>query len=83
MPENTIVTLADSNYFQMLDELINSINKHPESNNVSVSNTLQIVLLCMYEYEYECECECECESVSNLGTIQGQPPLSMGGGNRR
>ena len=36
MIENTIVTLADSNYFQMLDELVDSINKHPESKNVSI-----------------------------------------------
>ena len=36
MIENTIVTLADSNYFEMLDELVDSINKHPESKNVSI-----------------------------------------------
>lgn len=36
MPENTIVTLADSNYFEMLEELVNSINKHPESKNTSI-----------------------------------------------
>ena len=36
MPENTIVTLADSNYFGMLEELVDSIRKHPESKNVSI-----------------------------------------------
>jgi len=36
MNENTIVTLADYNYFELLDELINSIKKHPESKNVSI-----------------------------------------------
>ena len=36
MKDNTIVTLADSNYFNMLEELINSINKHPKSNSISI-----------------------------------------------
>ncbi len=36
MTENTIVTLSDSNYFEMLIELIESINKHPESENISI-----------------------------------------------
>ena len=36
MKENTIITLADSNYFGMLEELIDSINKHPESKNVAI-----------------------------------------------
>ena len=36
MRENTIVTLADSNYFEMLEELVDSINKHPESENISI-----------------------------------------------
>ena len=36
MKENTIVTLADSNYFPMLEELIDSIKAHPESKNVSI-----------------------------------------------
>ena len=36
MREKTIVTLADSNYFKMLEELVDSINKHPESENVSI-----------------------------------------------
>jgi len=36
MNENTIITLADSNYFEMLEELIDSIKKHPKSKNVSI-----------------------------------------------
>ena len=36
MTDNTIVTLADSNYFEMLDELVDSINKHPESKSISI-----------------------------------------------
>jgi len=36
MNDNTIVTLADSNYFHMLNELIDSINIHPTSKNVSI-----------------------------------------------
>ena len=36
MTNKTIVTLADSNYFPMLEELIDSINKHPESKNISI-----------------------------------------------
>jgi hypothetical protein len=36
MNENTIVTLADSNYFEMLEELVDSINLHPESKKVSI-----------------------------------------------
>ena len=36
MNDNTIVTLADSNYFSMLVELIDSIKKHPQSINVSI-----------------------------------------------
>ena len=34
MKENTIVTLADSNYFELLKELIDSINYHKESKNI-------------------------------------------------
>ena len=33
---NSIITLADSNYYEMLEELIDSINKHPESKNISI-----------------------------------------------
>ena len=36
MTDNTIVTLADSNYFEMLNELIDSINQHPESKKISI-----------------------------------------------
>ena len=36
MNENTIITLADSNYFEMLEELVDSINLHPESKKVSI-----------------------------------------------
>jgi hypothetical protein len=36
MNKNAIVTLADSNYFEMLIELIESIKRFPESKNVSI-----------------------------------------------
>ena len=36
MNSKAIVTLADSNYFELLDELIDSIKKHKESENVSI-----------------------------------------------
>ena len=36
MKKNVIVSLADSNYFPLLDELINSIKKFNESNNVAI-----------------------------------------------
>ena len=36
MNSNAIVTLADSNYFELLEELINSIKVHDESKNVSI-----------------------------------------------
>ena len=36
MSQNAIVTLADSNYFEMLEELIDSINRFPQSKNVSI-----------------------------------------------
>ena len=36
MTDNTIVTLADSNYFEMLNELIDSINEHAESKKISI-----------------------------------------------
>jgi len=36
MIDNTIVTLADSNYFEMLEELIDSIKKHPESEGTAI-----------------------------------------------
>ena len=36
MKDKTIVTLADSNYFHMLEELIDSINIHKSSKNISI-----------------------------------------------
>ncbi|WP_435087742.1 glycosyltransferase [Candidatus Pelagibacter bacterium nBUS_29] len=36
MKKNVIVSLADSNYFPLLDELINSIKRFSESNNVAI-----------------------------------------------
>ena len=36
MIENTIITLADSNYYDMLEELIDSIKNHPESEHISI-----------------------------------------------
>ena len=36
MNSNAIVTLADSNYFELLQELVNSIKSHEESKNVSI-----------------------------------------------
>jgi len=36
MRSNAIVTLADSNYFELLQELINSIKTHDESKDVSI-----------------------------------------------
>jgi len=36
MNENAIITLADSNYFEMLDELVESIKRNPESKNISI-----------------------------------------------
>ena len=36
MKKNVIVSLADSNYFCLLEELINSIKKFKESNNIAI-----------------------------------------------
>ena len=36
MKKNAIISLADSNYFPLLDELINSIKSFKESNDVSI-----------------------------------------------
>ena len=36
MSKKTIVALADSNYYEMLDELINSIKRFPQSKDVSI-----------------------------------------------
>ena len=35
MNSNAIVTLADSNYFELLQELIGSIKSHKENNDIS------------------------------------------------
>ena len=37
MKENTIVSLADSNYFELLNELIESVKKFDQSKNVAIS----------------------------------------------
>ena len=34
MKENTIISLADSNYFNLLNELIDSINRFEQSKNL-------------------------------------------------
>ena len=36
MNSKAIVTLADSNYFELLEELINSIKAHHQSKNISI-----------------------------------------------
>ena len=36
MKDNAIITLADSNYFVMLEELVDSINSHSQSKNISI-----------------------------------------------
>ena len=36
MTDKAIITLADSNYFKMLEELVDSINAHSESKNTSI-----------------------------------------------
>ena len=36
MKENVIISLADSNYFELLDELINSIKRFKESENTAI-----------------------------------------------
>ena len=36
MNSKAIVTLADSNYFELLNELIDSINKHDDSKSISI-----------------------------------------------
>ena len=37
MKKNVIVSLADANYFPLLDELINSIKRFKESDKVAIS----------------------------------------------
>jgi hypothetical protein len=36
MKDNAIITLADSNYFEMLEELVDSINSHSQSKDISI-----------------------------------------------
>ena len=36
MKKNVIISLADANYFPLLDELIDSIKNFKESNNVAI-----------------------------------------------
>ena len=36
MKENVIISLADSNYFELLDELVNSIKRFKESENIAI-----------------------------------------------
>ena len=36
MNSNAIVTLADSNYFELLEELIKSIKVHDQSKSISI-----------------------------------------------
>ena len=36
MKENVIISLADSNYYELLDELVNSIKRFKESENVAI-----------------------------------------------
>ena len=36
MKNYTIVSLADSNYFELLNELVESINRFPESKDIAI-----------------------------------------------
>ena len=36
MKENTIISLADSNYFNLLNELVDSINRFDQSKNLDI-----------------------------------------------
>jgi hypothetical protein len=36
MKENVIISLADSNYFELLNELVDSIKRFKESNNIAI-----------------------------------------------
>ena len=36
MKENVIISLADSNYFELLNELVNSIKRFKESENTAI-----------------------------------------------
>ena len=36
MKENVIISLADSNYYELLDELVDSIKRFKESENIAI-----------------------------------------------
>ena len=36
MKENVIISLADANYFELLNELIDSIKRFNQSNNIAI-----------------------------------------------
>ena len=36
MKKNVIISLADANYFELLDELVNSIKRFKESDNTAI-----------------------------------------------
>ena len=36
MKKNVIISLADSNYFELLDELVNSIKRFKDSENTAI-----------------------------------------------
>ena len=36
MKDNVIISLADSNYFELLDELVNSIKRFKQSENIAI-----------------------------------------------
>jgi hypothetical protein len=36
MKKNVIISLADANYFELLDELVNSIKRFKESENIAI-----------------------------------------------
>jgi len=36
MKENVIISLADANYFELLNELVDSIKRFNESNNIAI-----------------------------------------------
>ena len=36
MKENVIISLADANYFELLNELVDSIKRFKESNNIAI-----------------------------------------------
>ena len=36
MKENVIISLADSNYYDLLDELVDSVKRFKESENIAI-----------------------------------------------